>query len=409
MEGSTTDAIGGVADGTLYKSERYGQYRYEIPVTNATYSLALHFAELYHNGAGLRSFNVSVEGRRVLSNVDLYSLAGHDGAYNYIVDNINVGDKSLTIDLETIQDNATINGFAIYSANGGRYEEPAVIDPGPRPQPGKKFVGNITTTTGNVHSSFGRYWNQITPENEGKWGSVEGSRDNYNWGPLDKVYDYARKNGIPVKAHTLVWGSQAPGWINGLSAADQRAEIEEWISDYCKRYPDTAMIDVVNEAHPDHAPANYARNAYGNNWITRSFELARKHCPNAVLIYNDYNFMTWNTEEIINEIQPALNAGVIDALGMQAHSLYSPKVWSAQEIKSKLDRIGRLGLPIYISEYDIEATDDQTQLNYMKMHFPVFYEHPKVVGVTFWGFIYGQTCRGESSPLKSIETQKGRA
>lgn len=62
---------------------------------------------------------------------------------------------------------------------------------------------------------------------------------------------------------------------------------------------------------------------------------------------------------------------------MQAHSLYDPKVWSAQEIKDKLDLIGALGPDLYISEYDIEATDDNKQLEYMKMHFPIFLESSK--------------------------------
>ena len=35
-----------------------------------------------------------------------------------------------------------------------------------------KFVGNITQG-GAVRSDFLTYWNQITPENETKWGVVE--------------------------------------------------------------------------------------------------------------------------------------------------------------------------------------------------------------------------------------------
>ena len=267
------------------------------------------------------------------------------------------------------------------------------------------FVGNITTR-GAVRSDFTQYWDQITPENEGKWGSVEGTRDQYNWGPLDAIYNYARANGIPVKAHTLVWGSQRPGWIDGLSAAEQRAEIEEWIRDYCARYPDTAMIDVVNEALPSHAPANYAANAFGSDWITESFRLARQHCPNAVLIYNDYNFMTWDTDAIINMIRPAVNSGYVDALGLQAHSLYSPQVWTAQQIQSKLDQISELGLPLYISEYDIEATNDQTQLQYMQMHFPIFYNHPNVAGITLWGYVVGATWRDGTGLIQSNGQQR---
>jgi GH35 family endo-1,4-beta-xylanase len=238
-----------------------------------------------------------------------------------------------------------------------------------------------------------KYWNQITPENEGKWGSVEGTRDQYNWSALDRIYQFARQNNIPVKAHNFVWGAQAPGWVSNLSAAEIREEIEEWMRDYCARYPDTYAIDVLNEAIDGHAPAQYAIKAFGSTWVTDVFRLARKHCPNAELIYNDYNFLTWDTDKIITLITPAIKAGYVDGLGMQAHSLYDPKVWSAQEIKDKLDRIGALGPDLYISEYDIEATNDQTQLDYMKMHFPIFWNHPKVKGITLWGYVVGRTWR----------------
>lgn len=384
---ATTDAIAGVVDDALYQTERYGAFKYEIPVTaNGRYTVRLHFAEIYLTAAGQRSFSVAIEGTTVLDDIDLYSLAGHDGAYSYTVENAQVNDKKVTIELISGVENPTLAGFAIYSNDGQ-------LDPNVTPTPTKKFVGNITTG-GQIRSDFLQYWDQITPENEGKWGSVEGTRDQYNWGPVDRIYQFARQNNIPFKAHTFVWGAQAPGWINNLSAAEQREEIEEWIRDFCTRYPDTAMIDVVNEAHPNHAPARYAQNAFGNNWITESFKLARKHCPKAILIYNDYNFSTWDTDEILDLIEPAVDAGVVDAVGLQAHSLYSPKVWTAQEIKDKLDLIyARLGVPMYISEYDIEATNDQTQLQYMQTHFPIFYEHPHVVGITLWGYIYGSTWR----------------
>lgn len=269
-----------------------------------------------------------------------------------------------------------------------------------------EFVGNITTR-GQVRDDFTMYWDQITPENEGKWGSVEGTRDDYNWGPLDDIYDYARANDIPVKGHVLVWGSnQRPGWIDDLSPEEQREEIEEWISDYCERYPDTEMIDVVNEALDGHAPAEYAESAFGDDWIIESFKLAREHCPDAILIYNDFNFLTWDNEAIIELITPAVESGYVDALGVQAHGLYDPRVWSAQEIEDNLDNIAELGLPIYVSEYDIGEADDQQQLEYMQTHFPIFYEHPDVVGITLWGYIEGATWIDDSGLMSSDGQQR---
>ena len=42
-----------------------------------------------------------------------------------------------------------------------------------------KFVGNVTGNS--VPSNFGTYWNQVTPENATKWGSVEGTQNQMNW------------------------------------------------------------------------------------------------------------------------------------------------------------------------------------------------------------------------------------
>jgi len=264
------------------------------------------------------------------------------------------------------------------------------------------FVGNITTN-GNVRSDFLQYWDQLTPENEGKWASVEGTRDVYNWSGLDRAYNYAKQNNIPFKQHTFVWGNQSPGWINGLSASEQAAEIEEWIRDYCARYPDTEMIDVVNEATPGHAPAGYAQNAFGNNWIIRTFQLARQYCPNSVLILNDYNVLSWNTNEFIQMATPAVNAGVVDALGLQAHGLES---WSLNDISNKLNQVAALGLPIYISEYDVARTNDQEQLNIMRTQFPLFYNHPSVVGITLWGYVVGSTWVNGSGLIQSNGTPR---
>ena len=252
----------------------------------------------------------------------------------------------------------------------------------------KKFIGNITTG-GAVRSDFNRYWNQITGENEGKWGSVEGTRDVYNWAPVDRIYAYARANNIPVKAHTFVWGAQSPSWINNLSASETAAEIEEWIHDYCARYPDTAMIDVVNEAVPGHQPAGYAQKAFGNNWIQKVFQLARQYCPNSILILNDYNNIRWQHNEFIALAKPLAQGGYIDAVGLQSHEL---KGMTGAQVKTAIDNIwNQLGKPIYISEYDIGDTNDQVQLQNFQAHFPVFWDHPHVKGITIWGYVNGRT------------------
>lgn len=116
--GSTADGITGTTNDALFQTERYGTYAYGIPVTAATYSIDLHFTEIYQTSTGARAFNLSVEGNRVLSNVDLYDLAGHDNAYSVTIDNVQVSDGSLDIEVETLIDNGTLAGFAVFSPDG---------------------------------------------------------------------------------------------------------------------------------------------------------------------------------------------------------------------------------------------------------------------------------------------------
>lgn len=116
-------------------------------------------------------------------------------------------------------------------------------------------------TGASIPSSFDSYWNQVTPGNEGKWGSVETSRNIYDWVGLDQIYNYAIQRGLVYKHHNLIWGQQQPSWISSLDSASQRTAVKAWIDSVGRRYPKMDFIDVVNE--PFNAPPN-GRNGTAN-------------------------------------------------------------------------------------------------------------------------------------------------
>lgn len=276
--------------------------------------------------------------------------------------------------------------------------------------PPKKFCGNITTA-GQVRSDFIQYWDQITPENEGKWGSVEGTKDQMNWSGLDRVHDYAKQHNIPFKQHNFVWGAQQPSWISGLSQADQRAQVEEWIRLFCERYPDTQLIDVVNEPPPHTTPPYTAAlggaGASGYDWIVQAFKWARQYCPSSILILNDYNTIEYandnaNFIDIVNKIKAA--GAPIDAMGAQAHAAHS---MSTSTVQMYLDKLASsTGLPVYISEYDIDEADDNTQKSIMESQFTMFWNDNNVKGITLWGYIVGQTWQTNSGLMTSSGTMR---
>ncbi len=120
---------------------------------------------------------------------------------------------------------------------------------------GNKFFGTATTTAAD-YASLLTYFNQVTPGNAGKWGSVEATRDQMNWSELDTAYQFAKQNGLRFKLHTLIWGQQQPTWVTNLTPEQQLAEIEQWMSLAAQRYPDVQLVDVVNE--PLHAVPAYS-------------------------------------------------------------------------------------------------------------------------------------------------------
>lgn len=254
-----------------------------------------------------------------------------------------------------------------------------------------KFIGNITQG-GVLRSDFG-IWNQLTPENEGKWRYLEPLRDETNWSSMDEYYAYTRSRGIAFKAHTFCWGSQEPDWIAELAPEEQAEEVEEYIQAFCERYPGVEYIDVVNE--PDHAPPTYREalggaGATGHDWVIQCFEWARQYCPDATLILNDYNVLRWDTDEFIAIAETVKATGLLDAVGEQGHGL---ETIGMTELEFNMQRLAALELPIFISEYDVDVEDDADQLEVYKQQFPFFYNHPQVVGITLWGYIQGQTWR----------------
>ena len=259
-----------------------------------------------------------------------------------------------------------------------------------------KFLGNITTSYNVDYGSEKYYtlWNQITCENETKWGSVEGSRrGSFNWN--DAAYNYAKSHNFPFKFHTLVWGSQYPGWMDNLSPEDQYDAIVEWFDEAKRHYPDLEIIDVVNEAVPGHAPAPY-KNALGGDgvtgydWIIEAFELAYERWPDAILIYNDYNTFQWQKTQFIDLVRTLRDAGApIDAYGCQSHDLTD---MNFNDFKSAMTEIqNELKMPMYSTEYDIGTTDDDKQYQQYKDQIKYMWESDYCAGITLWGYIYGKT------------------
>ncbi|MDR3340560.1 MAG: endo-1,4-beta-xylanase, partial [Candidatus Symbiothrix sp.] len=265
-----------------------------------------------------------------------------------------------------------------------------------------KFFGNVTG--GSIPGNYDIYWNQITPENASKWGSVEPVRGYMRWADVDVAYAHAKKMGYPFKFHTFIWGSQEPGWFTraDITADEFKAEVHEYMRLAAERYPDIDLIDVVNEPTNGHAPSTI-RNAFGGNgstgwdWVVWSFQTAKQYFPKAKLLINDYNIVANSTTlattyaGIVNILKAS---NLIDGIGVQCHAATVSTLTAAQ-INNCLNVLANTGLPVYVSELDIYSgtgTDNQnTQSARYQTVFPALWQHNGVAGITAWGYIFGST------------------
>ena len=293
-----------------------------------------------------------------------------------------------------------------------------------------KFLGNITTR-GAIPDDYATMWEQLTPENETKWGSiankevqsVEQALSSWNWAAAEREYNWCKQHGVQFKFHCLLWTSQYPGYLKDFTGDRLRKQIDIWFEACSRKFPDVTIIDVVNEAIPGHAEGdnggqaktfkrNLSQAMSGSTnpgdykWITEAFKLARKFFPNATLVYNDYNTFQWQKNEFIDLVSTLVKQGApIDAYGHQSHDLND---MSGNDFKSRLydihnqitQKSGR-ELACFLTEYDIAKQGDNGQKTRYSEQIPIAWEADFVSGITLWGYVHGATWVDDSGLIKN--------
>src|SRR3954468_23112839 len=276
-----------------------------------------------------------------------------------------------------------------------------------------KWVGSVNDFTQPL---FTQYFDEVTPENAGKWGSAAGTTRTaaMRWTALDQAYSFAKTNGYKFNFHVLVWGNQQPTWMASLPADEQLVEIKKWFAAVAERYPNIKWLQVVNE--PLHDPpdcthsanqgnncnssGNYARALGGANgtdgtgwdWVLNAFRLAKQYFPNTKLMLNDYSITNSDsaTTQYLQIIEILKREHLLDIIGEQGHAFSTTGNMAVH--KANLDRLAATGIPIQITELDIDGqaaggvAGDVVQLRNYRRIVPVFWEHPGVEGITVWGW-----------------------
>lgn len=260
-------------------------------------------------------------------------------------------------------------------------------------------------------------FNSLTPENAMKMGPVHPREAEYNWAGADSIVQFAQRNKLKVRGHTLCWHNQTPSWMfvddkgNTVSKDVLLQRLKDHIFTVVNRYKGSVYAwDVVNEAISD-KPDEYLRPSpwlkiCGEEYIAKAFQWAHEADPKAQLFYNDYNEISPVKREKIHRLVKSLkDAGVpIHGIGLQGH--WAVNEPSGDQLESTLQRFADLGLKLQITELDISVYPkehdarerrpedsntaftperEQQQREKYKMVFALFRKYKNVLsGVTFW-------------------------
>jgi glucose/arabinose dehydrogenase len=108
----------------LYQSERYGNFSYDIPITNGNYAVKLHFAEIYHDNFNERVFDVLLENSLTVDDLDIFARSknaffpGNNSALVVSIPQVDVTDGKLDLDFVTSIDQAKLSAIEIIPLAG---------------------------------------------------------------------------------------------------------------------------------------------------------------------------------------------------------------------------------------------------------------------------------------------------
>jgi endo-1,4-beta-xylanase len=257
-----------------------------------------------------------------------------------------------------------------------------------------------------------QHFNSITAENDMKFEKIQPHEDEFTFERADELAAFAKRNGMKMRGHTLVWHNQTPDWVfqdangNQVDRETLLQRLKNHINVVMKRYKGTIYCwDVVNEAVTDEGPELYRSTKWleiiGEDYIEKAFEFAHEADPEALLFYNDYNESNpQKREKIYKLVQSLVDKGVpIHGVGLQAHwNLVNP---SLEDIRTAIERYASLGLKLHLTELDVsvfnhedkrtdlteptpEMLESQAERYHQVFHLLREYQD-SITSVTFWG------------------------
>jgi GH35 family endo-1,4-beta-xylanase len=235
-------------------------------------------------------------------------------------------------------------------------------------------------------------FNAVVHENALKWYSTEREKGQITYDNAEAMTQWALDHGKFVRGHCVFWGVDrfVQDWIKELDDATLRAKAKERATGLLARFKGRIPeYDVNNEMlHGDF----YARRL-GELIRPQMFTWCHEADPDAVLYVNDFGILnSGETAAYEAQIEWLLaNGAPVGGIGLQGHFFGDGA--DIEKVRRALDNLARFGLPIKITEYDLDNPDEDVRAESLARLYRTAFAHPAVDGILMWGFWEGAMWR----------------
>ncbi|KAK8966464.1 hypothetical protein KSP40_PGU001224 [Platanthera guangdongensis] len=241
---------------------------------------------------------------------------------------------------------------------------------------------------------FVERFNAAVFENELKWYATEQQRGHLNYTLADEMLRFVRAHQILPRGHNIFWENPkyTPAWVRNLTGDDLRYAVSSRIESLLSRYKgDFVHWDVSNEMlHFD-----FYERRLGPNASDEFFAAAQKADPLATLFMNDFNVVEGcedarsETDSYVARMRELVRGGAaLEGIGLEGH-FGKPDV---ALMRAVLDKLGTMGLPIWLTEVDIAGSfDRKMQAKYLEEVLREGFSHPWVDGIILWTALHPNT------------------
>ena len=236
-------------------------------------------------------------------------------------------------------------------------------------------------------------FNHVVLDSDLKWPDWE----EYGRKPALAALKFFANNNISVRGHNLIWPcdndyclpSDVPAMFS--NPAQLRSRIDSHLQDILgATRGQLTEWDVINEPSANKRLSN----VLGEDEMAAQFKRVKQLEPTAKLFLNDADNLGEGTSDIKYDVEYkriiarmlALNAP-LEGIGLQGHFGY--QLTPPAELLTRLEDFGKFGLPLAITEFDVNLFNEQLQADYLRDFLTIAFSSPSVDSFLMWGFWEG--------------------